>query len=253
MTRDRSDHPSEDSLRDTHVAGDGCGQGSERSEAGKADASHDKSAGASGEQIPTNQYTVDGIEGLHELTDADETECLDPRERNYPEFEKGDHEPPATDGILELKLEDLDHSGVAIEDGHAEDIEKALEALEVSEVTEMAFLNGTGRLAKTIMDRTGWTFAETPAEDEPQFCPVLTDGTKNYRFDAWKIYITFREIPGIAVLDWSPETLDHDLDRARGIDTPEDHNVERMAEILSESFSPEQLQDLCELLQTRLR
>lgn len=130
-----------------------------------------------------------------------------------------------------------------------DDLESALEDSAVSESLELASEKGVDRFAQTIMDLTGWTLEQDDNTGEAQFYQVLTDGERSYHFANWRIYVTFSGVPGIAVVDWSPETLEQDVKRAKSIEIPENLNPEEMARVLKETFSAEQLQQIWDIVQ----
>jgi len=105
------------------------------------------------------------------------------------------------------------------------------------------------RLSSTIRDLTGWTLLTEPDSDERVRFPVFSDGVKTYRFGMWKILVSFHRIPGVALVDWSPESLEDDLKTATGVQ-PESYDVRRIARQLMEHLSPAQIQDLLAVLQT---
>lgn len=106
------------------------------------------------------------------------------------------------------------------------------------------------RLSSTIRDLTGWTLLTEPDVDELVRFPVFSDGVKTYRFGMWKILVSFHRIPGIALVDWSPESLEDDLKAAIRVQ-PESYDVRRIARQLIKHLSPAQIQDLLGVLRTQ--
>lgn len=99
------------------------------------------------------------------------------------------------------------------------------------------------RLTATITQFTGWTVSLESDGDRSVRFPVFSDGERAYRFDEWKILISFHRIPGVALLNWSPESLEDDLKRAKEI-RPESCSVQRVARHLLEHLSPAQIKEL---------
>jgi hypothetical protein len=103
------------------------------------------------------------------------------------------------------------------------------------------------RLSSTIKNLTGWTLLTEPDVYELVRFPVFSDGVRSYRFGLWKILVSFHRMPGIALVDWSPESLEDDLKNATMVQ-PESYDVRRVARELAKSLSPAQIQELVAML-----
>ena len=100
------------------------------------------------------------------------------------------------------------------------------------------------RLTRTIKQITGWTVLKPSYEDGSSFCLVFSDSEKRYAFTLWRIDITFHRQPGIAFVDWSPETLEGDLKRAMAVTLSENVDRSQLADPPAENLSPDQLTEM---------
>jgi len=130
----------------------------------------------------------------------------------------------------------------------ASDSDCEFEQLGDSGFFSIASLPWEDRLTKSIRQISGWTVVDLPIKNQSLLTPVFSDGVKNYTFDSWKIYVTFRRLPGLMVLDWSPETLEEDIGRAKEIRVPEKYEVSQTARCLLEQFTRVQLQEIWNLI-----
>jgi hypothetical protein len=113
-------------------------------------------------------------------------------------------------------------------------------------------LIGEDRLTRTISEITGWKLLGAHRSDQMTLIPLFSDADKIYRFFMWKILITFSQVPGMAVLDWSPETLEHDIQRAMEITGPKIFDPKEIVETLMDAMPKDKVQEIWKLLGDRL-
>ncbi|MBM3301915.1 MAG: hypothetical protein FJY85_18425, partial [Deltaproteobacteria bacterium] len=99
---------------------------------------------------------------------------------------------------------------------------------------------------------TGWAVLAGLGTNDSGYVPVFSDGDKKFRFLMWKVLITFCRIPGIAIIDWSPETLEDDIKRAMEVQPPEILDPHQIVEALADAIPQDQLREICTLLAKRL-
>jgi hypothetical protein len=167
----------------------------------------------------------------------------------WPEFDDTETQ---TDHRLDTALDNLCVPDSKIETRCEDEIRSVSDDSGADRSLDLACPSGDGRFTETVMDLTGWSLDKSTISDEPLFCPVFTDGEKTYEFADWKIHITFRRTPGIAILDWSPETLEDDVGRAASLVILKSHNAEDLAGILKRHFSSQHLRRLLEILAEKI-
>ncbi len=230
---DKKDHPDEEVRRSDRLAESDStnGTGTDPEDAGRSEVGS----------------TLD-LSGLHELNgDAQggDRNSLIGKSGFWPVLDDDETQP---NHGLDIDLDDLSVTDSRNAKERGDEILSALKDGAAFRVQAAAWLNAEDRFVRTIRSMTGWSVDKSTVSSESPFSPIFTDGMKNYQFVDWKIHITFRRSPGIAELDWSPETLEEDVGRAASLAIVGDCSVDEAAGILRNRFSSEQLRQLFEIL-----
>ncbi len=193
-------------------------------------------------------YTSVDLSGLYELKNdgSDGTECpLVGESGLWSDLDDAEARPGH---CLDVELDDLCIPPSREAVARVPEIPSVLDGSAGHKPLDIACPNGDDRFTRTVVEMTGWRLDKDAMVDESPFCPILTDGEKNYEFVDWEIHITFRHKPGSAILGWSPETLEEDVRRAASLAILEDHTADELAEILRKHFSSRQLRQLLDIM-----
>ncbi|MDQ7783737.1 MAG: hypothetical protein RDU20_12710 [Desulfomonilaceae bacterium] len=191
--------------------------------------------------------TVD-LSGLFDLkTDAsnDTPAPLIGESGLWPELDAAEKQ---SDRSLEVDLDTLSGANSKDAAGRLDEMPADSGQTQTYQSPEIAGFGIEDQFVRTVMDITGWIPDKITVTDERIFCPIFTDGVKDYEFVDWQIRVSFRRAPGLVILEWSPETLSEDVKRAASAAILADCNVEETARMLKERFSSQQLRQLSESL-----